>query len=336
MQPQQPPPVRKPAATEGSMQLHSARSDNAPGSQSHQYMNATPSSVNSRSVKGQGALVSQFAHEISAAAASAFRMLPGNKNKGSSSGSVSLWLDEESESLKGPSESQSGSNNWSSNSTSSLFFNKGVGGPMMQNTFDIVGNYFYASPEMAGGTCVFNQSVDWWAVGVMLFHMLTGTTPFEGLTKASTLENIERMHGDWDALPDEVTPGCKDFLFAILTQGYETRLGSGSSDEVLGHHFFANIHFPTLYDGYGPYYPRPPSADESSPDFYCFSAITQEESMEIPRFAPTARDDNPTDCFSGGDDFGRSRSSDRSGASQSKGVPLEDDLYQDFDFHPFN
>lgn len=314
-----------------------SRSD-AHGSQSHQYA-TTPSSVNSRSVRGgQGAMVNQFAHEISAAAASAFRSLQPGKSKGSS-GSNSLWLDEESDLPQNVSDGlQSSSNNWSSNSTSSLFFNKAAGGPMMQNTFDIVGNYFYASPEMAGGTCIFNQSVDWWAVGVMLFHMLTGTTPFEGLTKASTLENIERMHGDWDALPEEVTPGCRDFLIAILTRSYETRLGSASPDEIIGHPFFANIHFPTLYEGYGPYYPRPPSADESSPDFYCFSVITEEESLEVPRFSPSARDDKYTDC-SQNDDFAMSRSGDQgcdSSASQSKGMPCEDDLYQDFDFHPFH
>lgn len=326
---QQPVAFRKPGGGENSTQVHSVNG-------SH-----TPSSANSRSVRGggQGALVNQFAHEISTVAASAFRnSLLVSGAKGSSS-SLSLWLDEESDGpLSAADGFQSSSNNWSSNSTSSLFFNKGAGGPMMQNTFDIVGNYFYASPEMAGGTCIFNQSVDWWAVGVMLFHMLTGTTPFEGLTKASTLENIERMQGDWDVLPEEVTPGCKDFLLAILTHSFETRLGSESSDEILGHPFFANIHFPTLYDGLGPYYPRPPSADESSPDFYCFSAIGEEESLEVPRFSPRGREDKHHSDSYMADDFPLSRSCDNcdSSASASKAQPLDEDLYQDFDFHPFH
>ena len=44
---------------------------------------------------------------------------------------------------------------------------------------DFVGNYFYASPEIVSGTGLYDQSVDWWAVGVMLFHVLAGITPFE-------------------------------------------------------------------------------------------------------------------------------------------------------------
>lgn len=44
---------------------------------------------------------------------------------------------------------------------------------------DFVGNYFYASPEIVSGTGLYDQSVDWWAVGVMLFHLLAGITPFE-------------------------------------------------------------------------------------------------------------------------------------------------------------
>ena len=52
---------------------------------------------------------------------------------------------------------------------------------------DFVGNYFYASPEIVCGTGLYDQSVDWWAVGVMLFHLLAGITPFEAEQKDVTL-----------------------------------------------------------------------------------------------------------------------------------------------------
>lgn len=116
-----------------------------------------------------------MSHEISAMASLAFH----KSSKSSSSASNSMWLEEEYDQtvLQTLPERAESSSNWSSDgssSSSSLFFNRGQRGVVMQNTFDIVGNYFYASPEMAGGTCILNQAVDWWAVGVLLFHLLSG------------------------------------------------------------------------------------------------------------------------------------------------------------------
>lgn len=287
-----------------------------------------------RSVNPVITSVTQLAHEISAVAAEACRNLASGKY--SSSRSNSFWLEEELQSQQIPSgkASASASGNWSSSTTSSLFFGKTSAGPMMQNTFDIVGNYFYASPEMAAGACVFNQSVDWWAVGVLLFHMLSGTTPFEGLTKAATLENIERMAVDWDPLPF-VSPECRDFLKRILEHGYESRLGSQSPDQILKHEFFASIDFATLYDGLGPLYPRAPRADVSSPDFYCFSALTEEESFEVPEFAPKAKSEAKE--LSGDGRLSPRGTSPRGGGSAAASGEdcTDEDAFQDFDYHPF-
>jgi len=229
--------------------------------------------------------MSQLTTEISTMASLAFR----KSSKSSSSASNSLWLDDDFEQpLQTVPEKTETSSNWTDDSsTSSLFFNKVHGGPVMQNTFDIVGNYFYASPEMAGGTCILNQAVDWWAVGVLLFHMLSGTTPFEGLTKASTLENIENKLCDWEALPEDISRDCRDFLHRFLAHNYETRLGTESAEDVLNHPFFSNIDFATLYEGYGPYFPRPPMVtDGSDPAFYSFSVLSEEESKHVPYFEP--------------------------------------------------
>ena len=343
--------------------------------------------------------------EITAAAASAYRTMnaaAASKSSKSSSQSNSLWLDDDSERQQqlyqlqasesesgsninpmrggggggGPSGQQgssSASNNWSNSSTSSLKFDRGPGA-RLQNTFDIVGNYFYASPEMAGGNCIYNQAVDWWSVGVLLFHLLTGTTPFEGLTKASTLENIERMQCDWDVLPEDLSHECKDFLVAILTHNQETRLGTHSSEQVTKHPFFANIDFSTLYEGYGPYYPRPPSADETSAEFYSFTALADEDSLTVPDFSGggggtannfqirsddkndgsasfhnSSRDNNDSsssmslhgeygvECV----DFQQQQRTHSGSGHYSVLTPMdiaesEDELFMEFNYHPFN
>lgn len=99
------------------------------------------------------------------------------------------------------------------------------------------------------------------------------------------MENIENKICDWDALPEDVSADCRDFLHRFLAHNYETRLGTDSAEDVLNHVFFGNIDFATLYDGYGPYYPRPPRVNDiNDPDFYSFSALSEEESRNIPRF----------------------------------------------------
>jgi hypothetical protein len=325
-------------ATQDSLQLQSISNS--------QYHPAAPSTLSgspihaaARGIVSSGAAhlssPSQLQHEIVAAG---YKHLMSRKSSRASN-SNSLWLEQDLISARAStseSHSASASGNWSSSSMSSLFFNKTAGGPMMMNTFEIVGNYFYASPEMAAGVCVFNQSVDWWAVGVLLFHMLSGTTPFEGLTKAATLDNIEHKRIDWDPLPP-VSPGCEDFLKRILQHSFETRLGSKSGDEVIEHGFFTNVDFQTLYDGYGPIYPRPPHADESSADYYCFSLLTEEESLDVPQFSPDARrisgSDKTDSPGAAQRNSGAKDTEDPAIALQRRGT--EDEIFQDFDYHPF-
>ena len=296
-----------------------------------------PSSSKDSSSRGGVGTMNQLTSEITAAAELAFKRMASGKSSKSSSDSNSQWLEEETMNSRDSmsKDSNSTSENFSNSTTSSLFFNKATKGPMLLNTFDIVGNYFYASPEMAAGACVYNQSVDWWAVGVLLFHMLSGTTPFEGLTKAATLENIERMQCDWDALP-AVSPACRNFLERILTHTFDTRLGSGSADEILHHQFFADIDFNTLYDGYGPLYPRPPPTDETSSDFYCFSLLTEEEALDLPRYSP-GKADHREGREEGGakgvaeDSLQSLLDSPRAAALRAE----EEDYFLDFDYHPF-
>lgn len=340
------------SSTHESLHLHSIHSE----SLNHHGGRGSPSISPKElgAIKHSAALLTSPRQLQTEIASAGYRHLMSRKSS-KASNSNSLWLEQDIHSARGVSSSESfsasASGNLSSSSMSSLYFHKAANGPVMTNTFEIVGNYFYASPEMAAGACVLNQSVDWWAVGVLLFHMLSGTTPFEGLTKAATLDNIEHKRIDWDPLP-VVSAGCEDFLKRILQHGYETRLGSKSGDEVIGHEFFTNLDFAALYDGYGPIYPRPPRADESSPDYYCFNLLTEQESLDVPQFQDNGKrggvaTQTGPGMANGISSVRYSPRSPRADYYDNRSVrtqeakagddhrPSDDEAFQDFDYHPF-
>lgn len=133
-----------------------------------------------------------------------------------------------------------------------------------------VGNYHYSPPEViisAG----YDHTIDWWCVGILTFHLLTGTTPFETDSKEKTAENIVTMKLNWAPLArsvcmrasaclltkpsaddSTVSRECLDFISNLLVYASRKRLGYNSSHEVLQSSFFAGVDFSTLYEGLGP------------------------------------------------------------------------------------
>jgi hypothetical protein len=72
-----------------------------------------------------------------------------------------------------------------------------LGGDHLMHTS--MGNFNYSPPEAlikAG----YDHTVDWWSVGILMFHFLAGITPFEGETAEITLENIVSGRLKWNLL----------------------------------------------------------------------------------------------------------------------------------------
>lgn len=53
----------------------------------------------------------------------------------------------------------------------------------------ITGTPYYRAPEMFNGGG-YDERVDMWAVGVTLYKLVTGKTPFESEYHSTTIENI--------------------------------------------------------------------------------------------------------------------------------------------------
>ncbi|KAF1956290.1 Pkinase-domain-containing protein [Byssothecium circinans] len=107
-------------------------------------------------------------------------------------------------------------------------------------TNSFVGTEEYIAPEVIKG-CGHTSAVDWWTLGILIYEMLYGTTPFKGKNRNATFANILR-----DDVPFPEGSGapsssnlCKSLIRKLLIKDETRRLGSraGASD-IKTHPFF--------------------------------------------------------------------------------------------------
>ncbi|XP_074643969.1 rho-associated protein kinase 2-like [Tubulanus polymorphus] len=106
-----------------------------------------------------------------------------------------------------------------------------------------VGTPDYISPEVLksqGGNGYYGRECDWWSVGVVLYEMLVGETPFYADSLVGTYGKI-MDHKNSLAFPDdiEISSKAKALICAFLTDRME-RLGQHGIEEIKSHPFFKN------------------------------------------------------------------------------------------------
>jgi serine/threonine protein kinase len=120
----------------------------------------------------------------------------------------------------------------------------------------VVGNVHYAAPEVIAG-CGYDHTVDWWAVGVMYFHFLTGVTPFaSSLSEDQVKYNILERKINWMIFPNTATADCQDVISLFLSKSPEQRLGQRGAKEIKSHPHFVTVDFENLLSAPGPLIPK--------------------------------------------------------------------------------
>ncbi|KFP16759.1 Rho-associated protein kinase 2, partial [Egretta garzetta] len=104
-----------------------------------------------------------------------------------------------------------------------------------------VGTPDYISPEVLksqGGDGYYGRECDWWSVGVFLFEMLVGDTPFYADSLVGTYSKI-MDHKNSLNFPDdvEISKHAKNLICAFLTDR-DVRLGRNGVEEIKLHPFF--------------------------------------------------------------------------------------------------
>ena len=87
----------------------------------------------------------------------------------------------------------------------------------------ILGTAAYMSPEQARGRAV-DRRADIWALGVVMFELLTGSRLFTGETVSDTIASVLRQDIPWDRLPASTPPGLRRLLRHCLDRDPRNRL----------------------------------------------------------------------------------------------------------------
>nr|AML78428.1 putative LOV domain-containing protein [Flaveria kochiana] len=108
-----------------------------------------------------------------------------------------------------------------------------------------VGTEEYIAPEIITGAG-HTSAIDWWAVGILIYEMLYGRTPFRGKNRQKTFANI--LHKDItfpSSIP--VSLAARQLIHALLNRDPTARLGSnGGASEIKAHAFFRGINWPLI------------------------------------------------------------------------------------------
>jgi len=123
---------------------------------------------------------------------------------------------------------------------------------------DFVGTLEYLAPEVIQGKPC-HASVDWWTLGILVYEMYYGVTPFVDSTSNKTMQNIvSHRHINFPSHPEHGTPGKKfQSLCKELICEENTRLGTkGGSTDIKDHPFFSTIKWQLLFNETPPIIPE--------------------------------------------------------------------------------
>ncbi|KAG7136856.1 Serine/threonine-protein kinase nrc-2 like [Verticillium longisporum] len=151
-------------------------------------------------------------------------------------------------------------------------------------TNSFVGTEEYIAPEVIKGSG-HTSAVDWWTLGILIYEMLYGTTPFKGKNRNGTFANILREDipfPDTAGTP-QISTLCKSLIRKLLIKDENRRLGAkaGASD-IKAHQFFRTTQWALIRHMKPPIVPN----QGRGIDTVNFRNVKESESVDFGRSRP--------------------------------------------------
>nr|XP_043632653.1 serine/threonine-protein kinase D6PKL2-like [Erigeron canadensis] len=143
-----------------------------------------------------------------------------------------------------------------------------VAEPVDVRSMSFVGTHEYLAPEIVSGEG-HGSAVDWWTLGIFMFELFYGFTPFRGMDNELTLANIVARALEFPK--DPVIPAmAKDLISQLLVKDPVGRLGSTMGASAIKQHgFFQGVNWALLRCTTPPYVPPPYNRREVVSDDSC-------------------------------------------------------------------
>ncbi|CAK0858221.1 unnamed protein product [Prorocentrum cordatum] len=108
-------------------------------------------------------------------------------------------------------------------------------------TYTMCGTLDYQAPEIINRKG-HDQCVDWWALGVLIYEMLSGRPPFRG---GNALAVYKKALSTEPEFPPCFTSNARSVIGGLLTKAKSRRLGAGVGgvEDVKDHPWFAPVHW---------------------------------------------------------------------------------------------
>ncbi|KAL8089959.1 protein kinase G11A [Apium graveolens] len=144
-----------------------------------------------------------------------------------------------------------------------------VAEPVDVRSMSFVGTHEYLAPEIVSGEG-HGSPVDWWTLGIFIFELFYGVTPFRGMDNELTLANIVARALEFPKEPT-VPATAKDLISQLLLKDPARRLGSTKGATAIRQHpFFQGVNWALLKCTSPPFIPPPFTrdvlSDESCPE----------------------------------------------------------------------